>query len=139
MGDYDDPDLVRPGRRRSRWPVALVLLALVIGAGAGYLLRTVTEPNPAASPAPAAPPAVPPAPAGPDLTPCTEIAQYGSDLVAQLDRAAQAVGALDLATLRDVLAEVRRIRDDVQIRVDTCRERIRTTAPPGPAPATPGG
>lgn len=137
MGDYDDADLDGlPPRCTSRWFVALVLLALVVGGGAGYLLRTVTEPTPTAAPPPTAPPAVPPPQPGPDLSPCTQIAQSGADLVAQLDRAAQAIGALDPAALRDVLAEIRQIRDDVQGQVEQCRERVRTTAP---APATPGG
>jgi hypothetical protein len=138
MGDNDDPDLVRsPPRRTSRWSVALVLLALVVGGGAGYLVRVVTEPTPTAAPPPTAPPAVPPPPSpGPDLSPCTQIAQSGADLVAQLDRAAQAIGALDPAALRDVLTEIRQIRDDVQGQVEQCRERIGTTAP---TPPTPGG
>lgn len=129
--DHEGPDLVRPGRRGYRWAVPLVLLALVVGVAAGYLLRTVTEPEPVAPPAPA-PVAAPPPPPGPDLSPCTEIADRGAELVAQLDRAARAIGALDPAALRDVLAEVREVRDDLRSRVDTCRERL---AEPG----TPGG
>lgn len=122
--DIEGSDLVRPGRRGYRWPIALALLTLVVGLAAGYLLRTVTEPEPVVPPVPAAPVAAPPPPPGPDLSPCTEVADRGADLVAQLDRAARAIGALDPTMLRDVLDEVRVVRDDLRSRVDTCRQRL---------------
>jgi len=120
MGDYDD---VGPeGSRRRRWTFLLaVVAALAVGVGLGYVWRSVAEPTPAPAPSPppaAAPPTTPP-PALPP--PCAAIAQRGSNLLTQLDAAARAVGAFDPAALRQVLDEVRRLRDELQRDVDACR------------------
>jgi hypothetical protein len=79
-----------------------------------------------AAPPTTSPPVVP--------SPCVAIAQRGTDLLAQLDAAARAVGALDPAALRQVLDEVRRLRDELQREVDACRGQVGGA----PAPASPG-
>jgi hypothetical protein len=129
MGDYDDADdaddaVGSGGSRPRRWTAVLaVVAALAVGVGLGYLWRTVTEPASSPGPPPAAaPPTTPPA-AAPTAapSPCVAVAQRGSDVVAQLDAAAKAVAALDPAKLRQVLDEVRRLRDELQRDVDACR------------------
>ena len=123
MGDYDDADTTGPRSPRG-WPVVVaVVAALVVGVGLGYLWRTATEPVPvAAPPAPVTAPPTTPAPV--DTSPCVAVAQRGTDVLAQLDRAARAVGALDPAALRQVLDEVRRLRDELQREVDACRGQV---------------
>lgn len=145
MGDYDDPRLT--GRAdRHRWGyVVLAIATLVVGLVAGYLLRSASEPSavvsaPATS-APASPPATTEPPATP--SPCAEVAQHGTDLIAELERAARAIGELDPSALRAVLDEVKRLRAELQRDVDACRGRVADTpeatiAPPtAPAPSTP--
>jgi hypothetical protein len=134
MGDYDDAaDDPQVRSRRRWWPLLAVVAALVVGVGLGYLWRSATEPVPVAAPPPpvAAPPTTPPAPAAP--SPCVAVAQGGTDVLAQLDTAARAVGARDPAALRQVLDEVRRLRDQIQRDVDACR----SAAGGGPAPVPP--
>ncbi len=139
MGDYDHA--AEAGRPRRRWwPFVAALAALVVGVGLGYLWRSATEPEPVASP-PTAPVTAPPTPTPPppDTSPCVAVAQRGTDMLAQLDRAAGAIGALDPATLRQVLDEIRRLRDELQREVDTCRGQFRgAPAPSAPVPG-PGG
>jgi hypothetical protein len=139
MGDYDydehTGDVGAPGGSRRRgWTLLLaVVAALTVGVGLGYVWRSATEPDPlpaapppVAAPPPTSPPVVP--------SPCVAIAQRGTDLLAQLDAAARAVGALDPAALRQVLDEVRRLRDELQREVDSCRGQVGGA----PAPASPG-
>lgn len=133
MGDYDDSDVSREPNRRWRSLIAVVA-ALVVGVGLGYLWRSAAEPAPppVAPPPATAPPAAPP-PTVP--SPCVAVAQAGTDVLAQLDAAARAVGALDPAALRQVLDEVRRLRDELQRDVDACRDQMGSTSagsPPGP-------
>ena len=113
-----------------------MVAALAVGVGLGYVWRSTTEPAPspsAAPPATAAP--APPPPAAPTTvpSPCVAVAQRGSDVLAQVDAAARAVAAVDPATLRQVLDEVRRLRDELQRDVDACRGQ----ASGGPAAVTP--
>jgi hypothetical protein len=139
MGDYDydehTDDAGAPAGSRPRgWTLLLaVVAALAVGVGLGYVWRSVTEPDPppVAPPPVAAPPTTPP-PVVP--SPCVAIAQRGTDLLAQLDAAARAVGALDPAALRQILDEVRRLRDELQREVDACRGQVGGA----PAPASPG-
>jgi hypothetical protein len=148
MGDYDDADdaVGSGGSRPRRWAAVLaVVAALAVGVGLGYLWRTVTEPaaSPGGPPPAAAPPTTPP-PAAPIAapSPCVAVAQRGSDVVAQLDAAAKAVAALDPAALRQVLDEVRRLRDELQRDVDACRRQggAASPAPPAVPPVSvPGG
>ncbi len=140
MGDYDYDERTNDagasgGSRRRGWTLLLaVVAALAVGVGLGYVWRSVTEPDPlpAAPPPVAAPPTTPP-PVVP--SPCVAIAQRGTDLLAQLDAAARAVGALDPAALRQVLDEVRRLRDELQREVDACRGQV--GGAPAPAPPVP--
>ena len=139
MGDYDADDAGAPGGSRRRgWTLLLaVVAALAVGVGLGYVWRSATEPDqpPVAPPPVAAPPTTSP-PVVP--SPCVAIAQRGSDLLAQLDAAARAIGALDPAALRQVLDEVRRLRDELQREVDACRGQVGgTPAPAFPAPVPP--
>jgi hypothetical protein len=131
MGDYDDADPGQPGGPRRRgWTLLLcVVAALVVGVGLGYLWRSVTEPAPLpqAPPPVAAPPTVTPTPAVP--SPCVGVAQRGTDVLAQLDAAARAIGALDPTALRQVLDEVRRLRDEMQREIDACREQAGIISP----------
>lgn len=132
MGDYGDLALAH--RPRSRWPVLLAVVALAVGVGLGYLLGTATtEPAPlATAPAPTgAPPAPAPAPPPGTPSPCVAIAQGGTDVLAQLDRAARAIGALDPGALREVLDEIRRLRDQLQRDVDACQAQLGGAAPGG--------
>jgi hypothetical protein len=79
------------------------------------------------------------APPAPDTSPCVAVAQRGTDVLGQLDRAAGAIGALDPTALRQVLDEIRPLRDDLQLEVDSCRGQFRGAPDPGvPAPG-PGG
>jgi hypothetical protein len=127
MGDYDDADTSEP--RRRWWPAVAVVAALVVGVGLGYLWRTATEPLPvAAPPAPVTSPPATPVPV--DTSSCVAVAQRGTDVLGQLDRAARAIGALDPAALRQVLDEVRRLRDELQREVDACRGQL-SGAPDG--------
>ena len=138
MGDYDDADPGEPRTPRRRgWAVLLgVVAALAVGVGAGYLWGSSTvptapvqQPPPVAAPPTTAPPVVVP-------SPCVAVAQRGTDVLAQLDAAAQAVGALDPAALRRVLDEVRRLRDEMQREISACREQAGQVVPSG---AGPGG
>ena len=144
MGDYDEADdaVGSGGSRPRRWTAVLaVVAALAVGVGLGYVWRSMTEPAPppaAAPPAAAAPATPPPAPTTVP-SPCIAVAQRGSDVLAQLDAAARAVAAVDPATLRQVLDEVRRLRDELQRDVDACRGQV-SGGPPAvtPAPVTGG-
>ncbi|MFR9806944.1 hypothetical protein ACL02T_32315 [Pseudonocardia sp. RS010] len=114
------------GGRGRRWLVAgLVVIAAVAGGAGGYLVRAQT--TPAVVAAPPAPEPAPPAPADPGRSagpsPCLEVAQRGTDLVTQLERAVRAVGDLDPAALRAVLDEVRVLRDELQAEVAACRDQ----------------
>jgi hypothetical protein len=137
MGDYDDAGASGGSRRRGVTLLLAVVAALAVGVGLGYVWRSATEPDPP----PVAPPpvAAPPTTSPPVVPPqCVAIAQRGSDLLAQLDAAARAVGALDPAALRQVLDEVRRLRDELQREVDACRGQVGgTPAPVSPAPLSP--
>ncbi|MHA6793788.1 hypothetical protein ACVGVM_09770 [Pseudonocardia bannensis] len=142
MGDYDDADLGRrPGRRR--WgPIVLAVAALVVGLVAGYLVRAASEPPPVTSP-PAAPAPAPRTtdPSAAPTTPCIAMAQHGTDLIAELERAVRAIGELDPGALRAVLEEVRQLRAELQRDVDACRgwsEGARAPAGPPPTTAAPG-
>lgn len=146
MGDYDYPRL--PGRaNRRRWrSVLLVVAALAVGLVAGYLLRFASEPSAVVS-APATSVPTPPPTATeppPPPAPCAEVAQLGTDLIAELERAARAIGELNPTALRAVVDEVERLRDELQREVDECRGRARgtpeatATAPRRTAPSTPG-
>ena len=145
MGDYDEADdaVGSGGSRPRRWTAVLALVAaLAVGVGLGYVWRSMTEPAapPAAAPPAAATPAS--AAAGTPTTvpsPCIAVAQRGSDVLAQLDAAARAVAAVDPAILRQVLDEVRRLRDELQRDVDSCRGQV-SGGPPAvtPAPVTGG-
>jgi hypothetical protein len=143
MGDYDydehTNDAGAPGGSRRRgWTLLLaVVAALAVGIGVGYVWRSAIEPDP---PPVAAPPVAAPLTTPPPVvpSPCVAIAQRGTDLLAQLDAAARAVGALDPAALRQVIDEVRRLRDELQREVDACRGQVGgAPAPATPAPATP--
>ncbi len=144
MGDYDDPDLVGRAPAGRMLPVLLALGALAVGLVAGYLLRAGTEP-----PAPvAAPPttvvAPPPPPPTAPPSPCVAIAQGGTELIAELERAVRAIGALDPTELRGVLDEIQRLRTELQNEVDACQSQVGGTTGPGtpgepigPPPAVP--
>jgi hypothetical protein len=112
-GRGTDEDPARPVRR---WPwVLLVLLALVVGAGAGWSLRAAA--TPVGAPA-AAPPASPvPAPG----VPCPAAADAGAAITAQLQRAVGAVRDFDPRVLQDVLDEVQRQQDRLRAAVAACR------------------
>jgi hypothetical protein len=137
MRDYDEDEDEPRGPRRRGWMLLLaVAAALVVGVGLGYVWRSATEPDP---PPVAPPPMAAPPTTSPPVVPtsCVGIAQLGSDLLAQLDAAARAVGALDPAALRQVLDEVRRLRDELQREVDACRGQVggpSASTPPTPAP-----
>jgi hypothetical protein len=136
-GDPGAPAAAPERPRRRGWSLLLaVVAALAVGVGLGYLWRSATEPAPppvAAPPAPAPPTTSPPA----APSPCAAIAQRGNDLLAQLEAAARAAGALDPAALRQVLDEVRRLRDELQRDVDACRGQ--TGAGPLPGSSLPNG
>jgi hypothetical protein len=126
MGDYGyDYDAGAPGvSRRGRWWLLLaVVAALAVGVGLGYGWRSATgaEAPPAAPPPVAAPPTTSPPVVPPS---CATIAQRGGELLAQLDAAARAASALDPAALRQILDEMRRLRDELQREVDACRSQV---------------
>jgi hypothetical protein len=137
MGDYDDAGASEGSRRRGLTLLLAVVAALVVGVGLGYIWGSATAPNalPVAPPPVAAPPTTSPPVVPPQ---CVAIAQRGSDLLAQLDVAARAVGALDPAALRQVLDEVRRLRDELRREVESCRDQVGSTpAPVSPTPVAP--
>jgi hypothetical protein len=137
MGDYDQAAEAGPPRRRW-WPLVAVLAALAVGVGLGYVWRGAIGPEPVASPPPAPVTAPPPMPPAPDTSPCAAVAQRGTDVLGQF-RAAAAIGALDPTALRQVLDEIRRLRDELLREVDSCRGQFRGAPDPGvPAPG-PGG
>ncbi|MCO1660911.1 hypothetical protein [Pseudonocardia humida] len=132
MGDYDEP--ATAGSASGRWRTALVVVAaLAVGLVAGYLLRGGTEPaQPVAAPSSTAPAPSPTTAAAP--SPCVEIAEGGSDLVAQLEQAAQAIGALDPTALRAVLDEVQRLRTELEADAASCRAQAEgSVAAPTPS------
>ncbi|WP_214370279.1 hypothetical protein [Pseudonocardia sp. H11422] len=136
MGDYDDPRLTGRTDRRRCGPILLAVAALVVGLVAGYLVRAVSESSPVTSapaiPAPA--PATTDPPAAPSS--CVAVAQRGTDLIAQLERAVRAIGELDPGALRAVLDEIRRLRAELQRDVDACRGPAGVVPGPGAAPPT---
>jgi hypothetical protein len=108
------------GGRRRRWPlVVFTLSALAIGLVAGFLLRPLVEPAPVL-PAPSVAVPTSPAPPPPASRPCDAVAQDGTDLLVQLERAVAAMAALDPAALRQVVDEVERLHADLQRQVDAC-------------------
>jgi hypothetical protein len=132
MGYYDDP-AVSGQARRSGGVVLAVIVALVVGIGAGYLWRTVTTPVVVAPPPALAPAPVPAPPPAPVPSSCAAVAQRGEALLDQLEGAAAAIAALDPAALRAVVDEVRRLRDELRRDVDACRSRV-TGGPAADAP-----
>ena len=106
----------RPARLRRSLVIVLVLVVGVVG---GYALRALTEPTP--TPAAPAPPTQQAAPAVPAPAPCIAVADRAEELTAQLERAVQAVAALDPAALREIVDEVERIHDEMRPAVQACR------------------
>lgn len=144
MGDYDGDhgDGGGSGRPGRRWGVAaLVLVTLLVGGVAGYLVRdrsadpvqvTVAPPVPDEPAAGAPPPDTP--------SPCVEVAQGGTELIAALERGVRAIGDLDPGALRGVLDEIERLRDALRADVGACDAQLGggTAGPPdGPGPTGP--
>lgn len=94
-----------------------MLLALVIGAGAGWSARAVVLPT--AVPVPAPPPPLTPMPA--PGVPCPAAADAGAAISAQLDRAVVALRDFDPRTLQGVLDEVQRQQARLEAAVAACR------------------
>lgn len=108
------------GRRRRRWPlVVFTLSAVAVGLVAGFLLRPLVEPAPV-PPAPSVAVPTSPAPPPPASRPCDAVAQDGTDVLVQLERAVAAMAALDPAALRQVVDEVQRLHADLQRQVAAC-------------------
>jgi hypothetical protein len=104
----------RPARR-GPWAL-LVLVALVIGVGAGWSARAVT--TPVITPAPVPPPSAPTPVPG---VPCPAAADAGAAIRAQLDRAVGALRDFDPRALQDVLDEVQRQQARLEAAVAACR------------------
>ncbi|PVZ06878.1 hypothetical protein C8D89_11271 [Actinomycetospora cinnamomea] len=93
----------------------LVLLALAVGAGGGWVARDVTEPA-------EAPPTLPPVVATPAPgVPCPAAADAGAAIRAQIDRAVGALRDFDPRTLQDVLDELQRQQARLEAAVAACR------------------
>jgi hypothetical protein len=145
MGD-DDRTMTRRPRLRGLSLVAMVLATLTLGLAAGYLLRAATEPTAAPPASPSAPPAQPATPTEPPppASPCIAAADHGEDLLAQLERAVEAIAALDPSALRAIVDEVELLHAQMQRAVDACRAEgthvpgAGTEPPPATAPSTPG-
>lgn len=120
MGNYDDPSLAgSPARRRLRPLLPAVVVALLVGGGAGYTVRALLPaPSVPRAPASTGTPAPTPAP-GPTAS-CSAASDVGAALVAQLQRAAVAMGNLDPATLSDVLDQVQRLQGELEAAVHAC-------------------
>jgi hypothetical protein len=123
--------------------VLVALSTLILGLVAGYLFRAATEPQapqpapPSASPRPPVTPAEPP----PVAAPCSAAAERSEELLTQLDRAVQAIVALDPSALRAVVDEVERLQAQMRRALDECGAIAGPgtgTGPPVPAaPTTP--
>lgn len=126
MGDYDDPQLTgeNPTRRGRRLAVGAVLAALVLGLAVGFVLGGGTSrdssvaavevsPEPEPTPQPVPDPA-----AAADA--CAAVGTTGAEVLAQLDQAVAAIGALDPGALREVLDRLQPLQSELQAAVDTC-------------------
>ncbi|MDN5857277.1 MAG: hypothetical protein L0H84_01520 [Pseudonocardia sp.] len=100
--------------------MALAVVALLIGGGAGYALRslTVTEPAPPPPTVAAAPAPTPPTPAL--STSCAEAADAGAVLVEQLRQGVAAIGNLDPGALSDVLDRMQQQQRRLEAAVRAC-------------------
>ena len=138
MGDYDDAAADAEGRRRRPWlSGAAVVLALVVGLVAGFLVGGGTSRSDAVSevrtgPEAAAPTtsSVPPDPDPPQ--PCLEAGTAATRVLQELETAVAAIGALDPTALRAVLDRLRPVQEELEGAVADCGERLEPTSAPGP-------
>lgn len=121
-GDLAGGDETEPGSgeraarpRRGPW-VLLAVLALGVGALAGWSARAAVAP--VGAPVAAQPPTAAPTPA--PGVPCPAAADAGAAIRAQLDRAVGALRDFDPGTLQGVLDEVQRQQARLEAAVAAC-------------------
>lgn len=125
MGDYDDPELTADGsRRRPFLAIGAAVLALVIGLAVGFVAGGGTSRESSVASVETAPQSPPPTTAGPPdpqtPQPCLAAGAAGSQVLAELEAAVAAIGALDPTALRQILDRLQPLQRDLQDAVAAC-------------------
>lgn len=145
MGDYDHPDLAADGAGRRPWlTVGAVVLALVVGIAAGFLLGGGTSrssPVGDVAVGPEAAPSPPPTestPAGAEPPqPCLAAGVAATEVLQELETAVAAIGALDPTALRGVLDRLQPVQGELEGAVAACDGRLGPAPPPAPPTSAP--
>lgn len=125
MGDYDEPEHPREvTRRRPFLAIGAAVLALVIGLAVGFVVGGGTSRESTVSSVETAPESPAPTTTGPpDLhtpQPCLAAGAAGTQVLAELEAAVAAIGALDPTALRRILDRLQPLQRDLQDAVAAC-------------------
>lgn len=125
MGDYDDPELTgdrQPAQRGRLLAVGAVIAALVVGLAIGYVVGGGTSQSPSVATVETAPEPTPtPEPTAPAVSgACADAGGAGAAVLAELERAVQAAGALDFGALREILDRVQPLQRELEVATAAC-------------------
>jgi hypothetical protein len=138
MGDYDAPALTgEKPRRRPYLAIGAAVLTLVVGLAVGFVVGGGTSRDTSVASvetAPETPPTMSAAPPDPDTPqPCLAAGAAGTQVLAELEAAVAAIGALDPTALRQILDRLQPVQQRLEDTLADCDGRLGATST-APAP-----